>query len=94
MPVPFRFDIARASETHAFNPDLVSGDEEALRALKPAVFGALFARSYSKLPVKHARLVWECAVDTAPPATIRPRKPKVWFVCTTNMSKGTSYLVE
>ncbi len=94
VPVPFRFDVVRDAVTYAFKPDDLVGDAEAMMQLQPSKIGAIFAKVLGKLPTKNGRLVWECQLDTSPPATIRPRKPKMWFVSTADLAKGKSYLVD
>ncbi len=62
--------------------------------LKHQELGAVFKTALSKLPTRNAKLVWECTIDPAPPATIGPRKPKVWWVRTSAFEKDCAYLVE
>ena len=91
--MPFRYNITRAAETHAFTPNELAEEKktgEGKMTLKVAELGALFMNNLKDLPKQHARLVWECELDTSPPACIRPRKPKVWLTCTTNVNKGTA----
>jgi hypothetical protein len=78
-------------------PDLltdekIEGDKKMV--LLPALAGALFVSQLTKLPYEKARLVWECELDTAPPATIRPRKPKMWLVAKAKLQKGNAYVLQ
>lgn len=78
--VPFRYEVAPAGQTHAFKPDVLTperlGDE---RLVRHTELGAVFSGSFGSLPNENAQVVWECELDTAPPATIRAKKPKVWI---------------
>ncbi len=94
--MPFRYKISNSAETYAFTPDALSADkltDDAKLGLKPQEVGALFMQALTKLPKTRARLVWECTMDVAPPATIRPRKPKVWLTCTSTFEAGKVYVV-
>ena len=41
---------------------------------------AIFKHANYKTQKAHARILWEVNVDTNPPATIRPAKPKLWLL--------------
>ena len=85
--------MARASETHAFKPDPITAERlaQSSKTLKPTELGTMFSGSFGSLPADRAKLVWECTIDAAPPATIRPKKPKLWLTCKCDLEPKVVY---
>ncbi len=96
MGLQFRYNISRGPTTYAFMPQALSEEkttDDAKMSLRAAEFGALAGGNYELLPKGNVQMLWECGVDLAPPATIRPRKPKMWSVKKLTMERSKAYKV-
>ena len=91
VPVFSRFNVKMQQSTIAFTPKQLTDDELAGPVVKKAMFGALFADKYDRLPCNHAKLVWEVEMHRTTPTHLRTIKAKHWLMGTLDMEAGRYY---
>ena len=91
VPVLSRFNVKMQQLTIAFTPKQLTDDELAGPVVKKAMFGALFADKYDRLPCNHAKLLWEVEMHRTAPAHLRTIKAKQWLMGSLDMEAGKYY---
>jgi hypothetical protein len=89
--VRLRYDVQREPSNTVFVPAVLSESELANTEKKHATLGSTMQGHLDKLPVNAATLVWDVAVDEAPPAMFKPIKPKLWLNVQTTLLPGMFY---
>lgn len=73
----------------------LTDSEAAETSVKRAQFGAIWLTKLNRFVELSdddcLKLVWEVEIASAPPAVIRPLKPKLWFVGELEMQRGCFY---
>lgn len=77
-----------------FVPTTLSDATAASMLQKRAQLGATLKGKLSRLPKVNARVLWEVEASRAPPAAVRPVKPKLWLTVACNLAEGYLYLLE
>ena len=88
----FRFQVTGANQVHCFHPDPPSTEDKA--KLRHTEIGSLCA-GWIRSKNDNANIVvaWEVQIETNPPASVRPMKPKVWLQRPLNVEPGFLYKV-
>ena len=89
-----RFTVTTESVVK-FWPAALTDSEAADTSVKRAQFGAIWLTKLNQFVESSdddcLKLVWEVEIASAPPAVIRPLKPKLWFVGELEMQRGCFY---
>lgn len=89
-----RYNVKVLSKSTVFHPTALNDQALLKTEHKHAEFGLCWHGCFEKLPTSHCKIVWDCCISEAPPAVIKPVKPKLWLVKTLTLQPGKYYCLQ